>query len=84
MAGQLVKWVWFEVCSALGEIEFRGLPVGLEIRLFKGLKAGCDGLVGKDENRRGIFLGEAAGLKRGVKAVFDISGSQDDAGSVAV
>ncbi len=84
MTGDFVKRVGFEVGTAFVEIKGWLDPVLVEIRFGEGLDTGGDGLIGKDDDRRGILAGEAAGLEGGVEAVFDIARGEDDAWGIAV
>ena len=46
--------------------------MAFEVGLFESFKAGCDRLIGENEDRGRIFLGKAASFKGGVETVFDI------------
>lgn len=84
MFGDAVEGVGFVVDGAGGEVEEGVDPVFIEVGFREGFDAGGDGLIGEDDDRGGVFTGDAAGFEGGVEAVLDIAGGEDDAGGVAV
>ena len=55
-----------------------------EVGLFKGLDAGGDGLIGKDDDRDAESAGDIDRFDGGVKAILDIGRRQDHSRRIAV